>query len=165
MLDNDTPCIAERYITASRSSNLKCETREDAPLGAAAILIAAGWSASRIGTALMRLHTKADRNTLEQMHEQIALQAERWGIERPAAVAAAVLSWWIAHVCGSCQGRRFELITGTPALSARPCRACHGTGEQPIPYGEAGKRLVAFLDDCRARGVQSIKYRLRERRE
>jgi len=160
-LNLDAPCVAERYSTATQSSNLRCETREDAPIGAVGVMIAAGWSASRIGALLMRLHTKANRNELEQAYEQIAGQAARWGIERPEAVAASMLAWWLSHVCGTCRGVRFELIAGTPALSNRHCKSCKGSGETPIPHGSAGKRLIGFMDDCKSRAVASIKYRLR----
>ena len=158
--DNPAPCVAERYITASQSSSLKCETRDDAPIGAVGVLIAVGWSPSRIGAALMRLHSKPDRRALEQVHEQIITQAAYWGIERPEAVAASVLSWWLSHVCKSCGGVRFELIANTPALSNRHCKACRGSGETAIPHGSAGQRLTAWMDHCHERGAQSIKARL-----
>ncbi len=161
MNDTDAPDIAERYITAGQSSNLKCDTREDAPIGAVGLLVAVGWSPSRIGAALLRLHTKPDRGGLEQVHSQIMLQADRWGIERPAAVSAAVLSWWLAHVCGTCSGVRFELSPGAPSLSNRHCKACNGTGEKPIPHGSSGKRLAGFMDDCKSRAVASIRFRLK----
>jgi hypothetical protein len=160
MTDNETPGIAERYLTATQSSNLRCETRDDAPIGHTGLLIAVGWSPSRIGAALLRLHTKADRTGLEQVHAQIMLQADRWGIERPAAVSAAVLAWWLSHVCKFCGGVRFELVANTPALSNRHCKACKGAGETPIPHGSAGKRLTAWMDHCHERGAQSIKARL-----
>lgn len=159
--ENPPPCVAERYISAGQSSNLRCETRDDAPVGSVGVVIAAGWSPARIGAALMRMHTKIDRNTLEQVHEQILIQAARWKIERPDAVAASVLSWWLSHVCGKCSGVRFELVPGAPSLSARHCKACRGTGEKPIPHGEAGKRLATFMDDCKERGAASIRGRLK----
>lgn len=160
MIDTDAPTIAERYVSAGNSSNLRCETGEDAPMGAAAIFIAAGWSQSRIGMALMRLHTKADRNGLEQVHVQIAMQAARWQIERPDAVAASVLAWWLSRICKTCHGVKFQLIPNTPALSAKQCKLCRGTGEMALPHGSDGRRMAAFMDDCKERAAQSIKNRL-----
>ena len=159
--DSKVTTVEERYISAGNSGNLRCETREDAPLGDTAVLIAAGWSPSRIGALLMRLHTKTDRMGVEQAHQQITTQAAYWHMERPEAVAAAVLSWWLSHVCLKCHGRRAERITGTPALSAMQCRHCHGTGAQPMPNGEAGRRLLGFMDDCKSLATDSIKRRLR----
>lgn len=160
-IENPPPCTAERYISAGQSSNLRCETGDDAPMGDAAILIAAGWSASRIGAALMRLHSKPDRAGLEQVHAQIVIQAEFWGIERPAAVSAAVLSWWLTRVCDVCHGVRLEAIPDTPSLSSRPCKACKGTGEKKLAYGDNGKRLAEWLDNCKVHAAASIRKRLR----
>ena len=163
--DNPPPDVAERYLSAAQSSSLRCDTREDAPIGSIGVVIAAGWSMSRIGALLMRIHSKASRNELEQAHEQIALQAARWGMERPEAVAASVLAWWLSHVCGKCNGVRFELIAGTPALSSRHCKVCKGSGEVVIPYGSAGKRVATWLDDCKEANVDSLKARLRNTRK
>ena len=160
MTDTDTPTIAERYITATQSSNLRCETRADAPIGHTGMLIAVGWSPSRIGAALMRLQTKADRSGLEQVHEQIMIQAVKWNIERPAAVSAAVLAWWLNHVCGVCRGQRMEAIAGTPSLSSRPCKACKGTGEAKLAYGDGARRLAEWVENCKDHSVASVRKRL-----
>jgi len=160
-MSTDRPDIAERYISAGQSSNLKCETREDAPHGDTAVLIAAGWSQSRLGGLLMRLQSRPYREGLAQAHHQIALQAAGWGIERPQAVAVAVLSWWLDHVCGRCKGVKFERVPGTPSLSAYKCRSCHGAGERPLSYGDEAKRLTDWMDGCRESGAQSIRNKLR----
>lgn len=160
MIDDNTITVAERYVSAGQSSNLRMDTREDAPIGAVGVLVAAGWSASRIGSALMRLHTRADRNTLEQVHEQLAMQAGRWNIEQPVTVAAAVLGWWMSKTCGACHGVKFDRIAETPALSTRVCKACRGVGDKPLPYGESGKRIARLIEECVERAQASIKRRL-----
>lgn len=157
----DKPGIEETYSGAVTSSNLRMEVREDSPNGAASVLIAVGWSPSRLGAALMRLHTGPDRAGLEKVHEQLVIQAKQWGVERPEAVSASVLSWWLQRVCVGCSGVRFEVIPGTPHLSSRPCRLCKATGESKLHYGEVGRRMAAWLDDCKQQAVQSIKRRLR----
>lgn len=159
--DNPPPDLAERYVTACNSGNLRCDTGEDASMGDTAVLIAVGWSTSRVGAALMRLHTKADRNGLEQVHEQMVLQAQVWGIERPVVVSSAVLSWWLSKNCRACMGRKFEIAPGSPSLSNRHCKACKGTGEEKLAYGDAGKRMLEWLESCRIHSVSSIKKRLR----
>lgn len=52
--------VDERYTSAIHASNLRCETRDGAPINAADVLIAVGWSPSRLGAALMRLHSEYD---------------------------------------------------------------------------------------------------------
>jgi hypothetical protein len=61
MITNEHRCIEEAYSSATTSSNLRCETRDDAPRCDTDLLIAAGWSRSRLGSALLRLHTEFDR--------------------------------------------------------------------------------------------------------
>ena len=154
---SDTLTVEEKYAGAITTSNLRVQADKS---GAGDVIIAVGWSASRIGAALMRMHTKADRDTLGQLHAHITKQAEHYGIDRPVVVAASVLSWWFFHVCQVCKGVRFELVANTPSLSSRQCKACRGSGEVAIPHGEAGKRLAAWLDQCKESGAQSIRARL-----
>ncbi len=56
----DKPNIEESYTGAVATSNLKFDSREGSPTGAAGMLIAAGWSPTRLGAALMRLHSEWD---------------------------------------------------------------------------------------------------------
>ncbi len=148
----------ERYISATNTSNLRVEADRNGP---GDILICAGWSASTLGLALMRLHTKPDTAALEKVHQQVAMRASEWGIERPDVVASAVIAWWLDKVCKTCHGRKFDAIAGTPALSAIVCPVCKGTGETKLFYGEAGRKLANWLDSCKSSAVYSIKRRLR----
>lgn len=58
-VESTTPTIEERYSSATNASNLKVE-RDSNVRNVADILIAAGWSRSRFGTALMRLQSEWD---------------------------------------------------------------------------------------------------------
>lgn len=51
------PTVEERYSGATNTSNLKVEARRQLP---ADLLIAAGWSPTRLGAALLRLHSEWD---------------------------------------------------------------------------------------------------------
>jgi hypothetical protein len=174
----DKPTVEETYSRSVTSSNLRMETREDSQTSAADVLIAAGWSSSRLGAALMRLRAEYDGlgisptsgdvgllqmglKSLPFVHEQVGALANRWNVEHPGEVATAAVAWWLSHVCRVCNGRRFQSIAGTPALSGRACNACRGTGETNLRHGHTGRRLVNFMDDCVSRAQQSIKNRLR----
>lgn len=177
MIDTDVLTVAEKYTSACSASNLRVQAEKT---GSADVMIAAGWSPSRLGLALLRLHTEFDAaaippgqvsatdrhllqarlKSLPSVLEQVTLQADAWRIERPDAVALAVVAFWLDKRCGKCTGRRFELIPGTPALSARLCKACRGTGELALPHGEAGKRIERMLDEAVERAQASIKNRL-----
>lgn len=160
MQDNDAPPdIAEQYASATNTSNLRMEMDADRRSNAD-ILVAAGWSKSRIGTALMRLHTHYDTSGLEKVQIEVAMQANAFGIESPDSVASAVVGWWLSKVCKTCRGRKFELIPNTPALSVKHCRACRGTGEARLPFGDDGRILANWLDDCKQAAVTQIRARL-----
>jgi len=147
----------EKYLIASNTSNLRVLAES---VGAGDVLIAAGWSKSRIGSVLMRLHTKPTRDNLELTHTQVTLEAIRINAERPEAVASAVIAWWLNRLCKTCHGRKFGTIENTPTLSAIECPACHGSGEARIPHGEIGRRLASWLDECKHAHVELIKRRL-----
>lgn len=174
----DKPTVEETYSRSVNSANLRMETREDSQTSAADVLIAAGWSSSRLGASLMRLRTEFDGlgmppngsdtgllqmglKSLSSVHEQLSAQAGRWNVEHAGEVATAAIAWWLSNVCRTCHGRRYQSIAGTPALSGRACNTCRSTGETNLRYGHTGRRLVNFMDDCVSRAQQSIKTRLR----
>lgn len=55
--DSERAGIEEQYTSATHTSNLKMEARVRGP---GDVIIAAGWSRSRIGSALLRLHSEWD---------------------------------------------------------------------------------------------------------
>jgi hypothetical protein len=148
----------EQYLSATIASNLRVEADRNGP---ADILIVCGWTASMIGHALIRLHSKPSTAALALVHEKVSAYAASCNIERPDAVAGAVIAWQLDKVCKTCHGRKFDAIAGTPSLSEIRCPVCKGTGEAKLPYGEAGRILASWLDFCKASAVDGIKRRLR----
>lgn len=148
----------ERYLSATQSSNMRVEAEKH---GDADVMIASGWSASRIGAALMRLHTKATRDNLAKVHVQVALEAYRLNVANPDAVASAAIAWWLDRVCPECHGRKWDTIKDTPSLSAIECPKCHGTGEKRMPVG--ARDLTLWMDYCKHFHVGMIKLRLHNR--
>lgn len=55
--DTTKPGIEERYSSATNTSTMKMEVERSMPVD---VLTAAGWSQSRIGSALLRLHSEWD---------------------------------------------------------------------------------------------------------
>lgn len=58
MLQSDRPGVEEAYVSAGNTSNLKVVAARP---GDADVLIAAGWTESRVGMALLRLRSEWDR--------------------------------------------------------------------------------------------------------
>lgn len=84
---------------------------------------------------------------------------EDW--DRASDKVAAVLRYWLDQTCGTCHGRKFRLIAGTPSLSNKVCPACGGSGFAHVPHQQDGRKLANYLDGCVHRARQGIKNRLR----
>lgn len=202
----DSPVtVDELYSKATHASNLRVELDANRR-SQADVLIAAAWNPSRLGSALLRLHSEADgtarprrisreavdalalsmgihhsvavkmseawyRNdvgimmmrlkTLPEVRHQLTMQADKWGIFRPADVVAGVLIWWLDRQCPQCHGLKFQIIEGTPSLSHKLCKLCRGTGEARLPHMGEGRRLANHIEDCIGMARQNIRKRLR----
>lgn len=181
MLTNDDRAgIEEQYSQACTSSNLRVQADKRS---SADLLIASGMSNSRMGGALMRLRAEYGsdsvprRNASETDHRlmlgrlktlpavlsAVTAQAHSWGIDRPGAVALAVVSHWLDDLCRHCEGRGKERIKDTPALSARNCKHCGGTGRIDLTHGSAGRRMAGYVGDCVSDWSHRTKKLLRDR--
>lgn len=180
MLTNDDRAgIEEQYSQACTSSNLRVEADKRGP---ADVLIASGMSNSRIGGALMRLRTEygsdsvprrsatatdhrlmmARLKTLPAVLQAVTSQAHQWGIDRPEAVALAVVSHWLDDLCRYCEGRGKQRIKDTPTLSGKNCKHCKGTGRIDLTHGSAGRRMEGYIADCIADWATRTKRLLRQ---
>ena len=179
LINEDRAGIEEQYSQATTSSNLRVEAEKRGP---ADVLIASGMSNSRIGGALMRLRAEYGsdsvprRNasqtdhrlmmgrlkTLPAVLEAVSAQAYHWGIDRPQAVALAVVSHWLDNICRHCEGRGKEKIKDTPTLSGKNCKHCRGTGRIDLTHGSAGRRMEAYISDCVGDWAIRTKKLLRE---
>ena len=269
LMNDEKRGIEEAYTSAMTSSNLRVEAdrRSDAD-----VIIAAGWNQSRIGGALLRLHTEWDASEKPRMvgfeqfmpglktgtnkerkmrahalahqhnlHEmglllqklkalpdvrrEVTAQAMKWGMgqsddpitrsersegrghdaemlkrlrdavakagpdsledrnaelvlatqevderrraeetedrERCRQKAIAVIRWWLSQSCPVCQGTKFQVVEGTHRHNGKACGKCHGTGCSEIPYGQEGRRMAGWMDQCVERARASIGRRLR----
>ena len=163
----------ERYTRAVQSTNLRVSTettRSDVD-----VLIAAGWSRSRMGQSLLRLAGEYDGaarsgrdtpmdaamfvgklRTLPEVRSQLGLLLARWGVNSADDQALRVIAWWLHKTCSKCHGRGYDVVPGAGRLSGKICSSCCGSGQTPIPCGEAGRRLASYMDDCVSRARQSI---------
>lgn len=175
--------VEERYISAAHSGNMRVEADRT---GDADVMIAAGWCQSRIGMALLRLHSEYDSSqhprdqkskwfmheaslmlmcmkSLPSVREQLTLKAVDFGMGSPQDVAMSVLIWWLDRTCPVCHGQKREVIANTPILSDIVCPACLGSGERKIPCGDAGRQMASFIDESIHAARQSLKKRLHAR--
>jgi hypothetical protein len=226
MLHDERPGVEENYLVASSSSNLRVEADRR---GDGDMVIVAGWTTSRIGMALLRLHSEWDRaekprkplpplvalvaatmprvqpthfvisakamdkhwrkeparrmelaqqqaqrwymsemvrlvgslSSLASVRHQLTEAGLRWGLEHAVEVVPATIAYWLDQTCPHCHGLKFTQVPGAPALSAKACKHCGGTGVAPVPHGQAGRRLANYMDDCVSRAQSALKERLR----
>jgi hypothetical protein len=207
--DNPPPGITERYGVATQTSDLTVSGVDGARGGAGDMMIAAGWSPSRLGTALMRLHGEWDSaakppkvtatlvralsltvrdargrpdtvrarqiaarwyaNELRilalglRSRRTVIEELNAWGAIKgiaPSVISAAV-HHWLNHVCPVCDGHGLRRVPDQPALSARRCHDCRGTGEVTEPAGVA--RVIGYVEYCTNAAGSSLCVRLRGR--
>lgn len=62
-------------------------------------------------------------------------------------VGVQAMTAWVNDVCQACHGLKYQAITGTPALSDKPCSKCNGTGKNQIRHGgELGEVFKDLLE-------------------
>lgn len=174
--------MIEAYARAIHATDLTLRAEK---VGAADVLIAAGFVRNRLGTALLRLRAEwdsvavpdfsryTDLNAYNSDMRMLFGQLKTWREARTRVhelaelhgistiTADRVLWWWLDRICDACEGRGYQTIPGTPKLSDTPCKACHGSGEVPVPGGAAGAKLAAEMEDYAARAGQTLGKRLR----
>lgn len=137
--DNNRPGVRERLMEAFSADDLSIDTRRRTD---ADYLIALGLAGQQPGrsAAMLRLQAGGDAGQVREARRAVLALVwklntkHNWrlsavNIER---VALAALTHHINPTCPACDGRRYELVPGTPHLSATPCARCAGTGIRPI---------------------------------
>jgi len=176
-MSDDVITTEEMYTSATHASNLRVEA--DRP-SQADIIIAAGWSYSRTGMALLRLHSEYDGvehpkagtriylhevalmlgklKTLPEVRAMLIANVEKWKrpVEAPGDLVADVLMWWLGDVCPVCHGVRRDRAMHHKGV----CPTCRGGGKRKLPQGEAGRKLANLIDDSLSAARISIKKRL-----
>lgn len=145
----------DRYARSIRARDLTSyATSRFAP---ADVVAAAGMAAQRrpLGMLLQRLvgdDRAGDRIAVEEMLERALRGAVRRNDVRRDGVEAShvvrdALAWWLDPNCLECTGVRFDRAAGSNRLSARPCKACGGTGLRPVASAapDAARWVIDYL--------------------
>lgn len=153
---SDKVTTKERISRAMVSGNLKVSANG---IGDADYLMALGMAALRANpaaSAAMRLHLAHDATAYADLRRGVLAEGqrmnlrERWGLigQQLRAVVDDALHHYIVPTCNRCGGTKYETVPGTPMLSNRPCRACHGTGERKIlaKYERYVRAMLNWLD-------------------
>lgn len=83
--------------------------------------------------------------------------AVKWNCENPERVVAEAIAYWLASKCKTCNGTG-EVQAGD---KVRTCGDCKGGTEAPVPGADAGRALLAFMDESRTAWVGAFKQSYR----
>ena len=176
----ETADINEQYSVATNSANLRMEADRRS---SADILVAAGWAPSRLGSALLRLHSEFDSVQHPIKPSIAAIEAiaksmdPKMQLSERLEAAKATAAEWHAHEIGLMLGRlkslpavREQLVIQSDKWGmdnprhvaasviqwwlSRQCTSCHGIKFQVI---EGTARLSGKLcKTCRGTGETGI---------
>jgi hypothetical protein len=87
-----------------------------------------------------------------------------WNMQPRAqnALAKSALDYFICPVCPICQGRKYELIKGTPNLSPIGCKHCQGSGIKKPAKAMRDRilEIVSELECCIGVMVGGVRQRI-----
>lgn len=92
------------------------------------------------------------------VREILFAMATQWGCEEPEAVVAGAIAHWLASKCQNCRGTGAVQV----ADKVRTCDKCHGSTQARVPGGDAGHRMVDYMDLCRVTWLGAFKQSYRE---
>jgi hypothetical protein len=156
----ERPSAFERLSVAVGSSDLSLNSVNRTDLD---YIISLGIASARNGAvagSLMRLHLAGTPAALKTAYASVLNLVKKFNAKRNwrlagrsmQVVALQALAHHIVPVCQHCHGRKFELIEGAPALSAKVCKHCAGTGRRPIQkkHREHIEAVIAALEQIDA---------------
>lgn len=166
----NAPDTLERLATAlgSRDLRLKPGTSD------LDYIIALGMAAASVNPAagaMLNLHLAQNAAAYKEA-ERAALaitrhlnMKRRWKLKIQALirVSGTALKYHVNPICPHCLGRKFEAVPGTPVLSAKICRPCHGTGIRPLPLvnGREIGEVVTALENIERVAADAVRSKLR----
>jgi hypothetical protein len=172
----DIPTVAERVGNALASGDLR-QKPGPCPLDKVGALGMVGIS-ERLADAVFRLKYSNQHKSYEEALQGVygltrSLDVrQRWRLRRWRlhSMARTVLDYWLADICRTCNGVKFQVVTGSPHLSDRACRTCHGTGKMPMPWlrrppekpkgrRATHQRVKDWRDACRKIEEHNLRYR------
>jgi hypothetical protein len=161
----DKPGIDERYSSATHASSLVVQERTSGP---GDVLMAAAWSKSRTGAALMRLHSEWDGvekpravlpQAIERMAETLAKESGQWKgavTKEFRSEARYVAAKWLEHEHKILLGKLKTL----PEVRGALTDWCERQGYKN-PVEKAMIALIWWLDPicptCHGRKFETIK--------
>lgn len=153
---SERPSAIERLSAALNSSDLTFDVNHRGDLDYVAALGIAASRHGNVASPVMRVHYANSPSDLNSAFKAVVSMVKRFNAKRNwrlnpksiQAVALHALSHHVDPTCTHCHGRKFELMDGSPTLSTKACRVCHGTGRRPVQkkYREQINYVIAALE-------------------
>lgn len=154
---SDRPSPLERLSSALNSSDLTFDADHRGDLDYVAALGIAASRHGKVASPVMRVHYANSPGDLNSAFRAVVSLVKRFNAKRNwrlnaksvQVVALHALSHHVDPVCQHCHGRKFELLEGSPTLSAKACRHCHGTGRRPVQkkHRDQIEHVIAALEN------------------
>ena len=142
--------IAQRYLMARTTSNLKSEPRSS--LSASDVLAGAGMAAQQHSDALLLWSVVYGGKTQQKMmlvdglERKVSEYMMRNRLKgAPRHIAMEVLAYYLHAKCMACDGVGHRIIEGTITREDEPCPVCRGTGKPDAPQDEAWQWLHRYV--------------------
>lgn len=154
----EAPTIAEQYLTATQSSNLRLEEHRntDADKLVAAAYATSGDPARMLALQVWRMAATGKPEGFGIMVDLFQAwsfgrlgrgEKKRAGVEMTRETVKRVLWWWCNQACHVCNGLGHPIIDGTPVLDeTRDCEHCGGTGKADVRKLVHGSQRDLALD-------------------
>lgn len=138
---SEAPSVAEQYLSATNSTNLKVKEHGcDADKLLAAGYAVGGDPARMLALQLWRMRATGSTQGFEPVadvldawaNSRLIRKGKRVGKHTRQAVRKTMW-WWLNPICPSCDGRGHPVIPDTPVLDdTRDCPDCLGTGHSSL---------------------------------
>ena len=94
---------------------------------------------------------------------RLYLIATYWNLPDPEQTVAEVLKYWLNDTCQTCHGTG-EIIAGdvigkeiVPGEKVLTCPTCEGRTTAPVPGGQHGRSLFAYMEESKHAWAQTVK--------
>lgn len=167
-IDEPTTTL-ERISTAMSSDDLTLR-EHGCDLNVIIAMGFVGQSSGRMASALLRLAFDDDLTAVKEARTLVIKEAKafnaRWRIAAfrdLVRVADTAIAYYLWPTCPKCEGRKYQLVPGTPHLSDRECTKCHGTGRRPLPpmHRREVAELMTRMSDIESIAEAAVRKRLR----
>lgn len=149
--------MAAKYPRIENSGMVLHDGQEVTPT-VAAQRDADAWHAHELGLLFQRL------KTLPEVRAALVHWAADKGMEGPEHIVGAVLQWWLAPTCHVCHGVKKKVIEGTGRTSSKDCGWCKGSGEEKVPHGSTGLRILWHMKNSMNAAAVDLRLRFNKKR-